>query len=282
MGNKKLLSGLVLFVLSVSLVVTLNIYPSLSNALPTNQASESILNKLFQDTEGAFVLKDLKDNQYIRYNKARCSQRFSPYSTFKIPNSLIALETGVIKDENIVTPYDSEKHPPERWWPREWQSDHSLRSAIKYSVVWFYQEIAKQVGKEKYQKYMEQFQYGNEDVSGPIDQFWLNNSLQISPNEQIDFLTRFYNNELSLSNRTTDIVKDILVLEKTDTYKLSGKTGLGSAANGKSVGWLVGYLEREDNVYFFATNLEDSSSEALMGKRKELTKQILAELGLLQ
>jgi len=282
MGNKKLLSVLVLFTLSVSLVVTLNISASVSNPLPPTQASESILNKLFQDTEGAFVLKDVKNNQYIRYNEARCNQRFSPYSTFKIPNSLIALETGVIQDENIVTSYDPEKHPSEAWWPKEWQSDHSLRSAIKYSVVWFYQEIAKQVGKEKYQSYMEQFQYGNQDVSGPIDQFWLNSSLQISPNEQIDFLTRFYNNELSVSNRTTDIVKDILVLEKTDTYKLSGKTGLGGSANGKSVGWLVGYLERVDNVYFFATNLEDSSSDALIGKRKELTKQILTELGLLQ
>ncbi len=275
------LSAVGLFVLSVVLVMFAKA-TLVSNAVTFNTAQETILNNQFKNTTGAFVLSDLKNQQNIRYNTERCNQRFSPHSTFKIPNSLIALETGVIEDENIVTTYDKEKHPAELWWPQAWTQDHNLRSAIKNSVVWYYQEIAKKVGKDNYNKYLKQFQYGNEDVSGLIDQFWLGSSLQISPNEEVEFLKRFYKGELPVSKRTTDIVKDILVLEKTDDYTLSGKTGLSSQQdNGKSLGWFVGYLERKDNVYFFATNLEDTSREALIPKRVEITKRILTELGLL-
>ena len=275
------LSAVGLFVLSVVLILFVKT-TLVSNAVTFNTAQSDILNNQFKNTTGAFVLSDLKNKQNLRYNKERCNQRFSPESTFKIPNSLIALETGVIKDENIVTTYDKEKHPAESWWPKTWSQDHNLRSAIKNSVVWYYQEIAKKVGKDNYNKYLKQFQYGNEDVSGLIDQFWLSSSLQISPNEEVEFLKRFYKGELAVSKRTTDIVKDILVLEKTDDYKLSGKTGLSSQQDdGKRLGWFVGYLEKKDDVYFFATNLEDTSREALIPKRLEITKRILRELGLI-
>ena len=278
--NRLLASGL--FILAVLFVMVAKT-TLVSNAVTVNTTQEAILNNQFKNTIGAFVLSDLKNTHNIRYNTERCNQRFTPESTFKIPNSLIALETGVIKDDNVVTTYDKEKHPPESWWPKTWTQDHNLRTAIKNSVVWYYQEIAKKVGKENYNKYLEQFQYGNKDVSGLIDQFWLSSSLKISPNEEVEFLKKFYKGELPVSKRTTDIVKDILVLEKTDDYKLSGKTGLSSQQDdGKRLGWFVGYLERKDNVYFFATNLEDTSREALIPKRVEITKRILTELGLLE
>jgi len=281
MRVKKLLSAFVLFLLSVSFVFIIGRHIPLGNAIPMKQ-DNAALNEVFQNIEAAFVVTDRNKNQYIQYNPSRCQQRFSPSSTFKIPNSLIALETGVIKNENVVVAYNRDRHPPETWWSVEWQRPQNMRSAIKYSVVWFYQEIAKKVGKENYNKYLKQFQYGNEDISGPIDQFWLGSSLEISPNEEVEFLKKFYNEELSVSKRTTDIVKDILVLEKTNSYKFSGKTGLSGVVNGKALGWFVGYLERKDDVYFFATNLEDTSREALLPKRIEITKQILRELGLLE
>lgn len=282
MSLRNRLSAVGLFVLSVCCILLVKT-TFVSNAVTVNTSQEAILNNQFKNTTGAFVLSDLKNQQNIRYNTERCNQRFSPESTFKIPNSLIALETGVIKDENVITTYDREKHPPESWWLNAWTQNHNLRTAIKNSVVWYYQEIAKKVGKENYNKYLKQFQYGNEDVSGPIDQFWLSSSLKISPNEEVEFLKRFYKGELPVSKRTTDIVKDILLLEKTDDYKLSGKTGLSSQQDdGKRLGWFVGYLERKDDVYFFATNLEDTSREALIPKRVEITKRILTELGLLE
>lgn len=251
----------------------------------TAAAKAQDLSPFFKNTEGAFVLYDLKNNHYIRYNEARCRQRFSPKSTFKIPNSLIGLETGVIKDANFVIPWDRQKYPPQDNWNQEpfkhWAQDQTLRSAIKYSVVWYYKELAKRVGEDRMQKYVRAFKYGNENISGGVDNFWLNNSLKISADEQIDFLKVFYTGKLPVSKRSVDVVKDILVLEETPAYKLSGKTGGGPIAEATYIGWFVGYLETKGNVYFFALNIEGADFPSIRDQRVLITKQILSELAYL-
>jgi beta-lactamase class D len=243
------------------------------------------LSSFFKDTIGAFALYDSKHDRYIRYNESRCRQRFSPKSTFKIANSLIGLETGVIRDADFVVAWNRQKYPPQDNWNQEpfvhWAQDHTLRSAIKYSVVWYYRELALRVGKQRMKQYVTKFDYGNKAVSGPIDNFWLDGSLKISANEQIEFLKAFYKVQLPVSRRTTEIVKDILELEKTPTYKLSAKTGGGSISDGVYIGWFVGYVETKDNVYFFATNIEGANFAEVRDKRVELTKQILVGLRIL-
>lgn len=281
MKARQILSTVGLLLLSVSFAFILEWHIPLGNTKPVK--NYDALKEVFQNIEAAFVVTDINKNEYICYNPERCKQRFSPYSTFKIPNSLIALETGVIKDENVVVAYDRNRHPPQAWWSKEWQNSQNMRSAIKHSVIWFYQEIAKKVGKTQYQKYLKQFEYGNQDISGSLDRFWLGSSLQISPNEQVEFLKKFYNNELSVSKRTTEIVKDIIVLEHNNDYKLSGKTGCARPeSNCKTLSWLVGYLEKADNVYFFATNLEGNNQQEISSKKRiALTKQALKKTGLL-
>lgn len=246
-----------------------------------NSAKAPDVSEVFKGYEAAFVLNDLKNNESIRYNEERCQQRLSPFSTFKIPNSLIGLERGAVKNADSVIPWDREKNPPETLLTEEWGRDHNLRSAIKYSVVWYYQEIARRVGEPVMRKYVSAFRYGNEDISGGIDQFWLNSSLKISADEQIEFLKKFYKNELPVSKRSAEIVKDILLQEETNSYKLRGKTGSGYLGKDRMLGWFVGYLEKADNVYFFATNLEGKSFEDVGKQRVELTKQALKKLGLL-
>jgi len=162
-----------------------------------------------------------------------------------------------------------------------WAQDHTLRSAIKYSVVWYYRELALRVGQQRMKQFVTRFNYGNEAVSGPIDNFWLDGSLKISANEQVEFLRAFYKGQLPVSRRATEIVKDILELERTSTYKLSAKTGGGSISEGVYIGWFVGYIETKDNVYFFATNIEGANFAEIRDKRVELTKQILVGLGVL-
>jgi beta-lactamase class D len=242
------------------------------------------LSPFFKDTNGAFVLYDQKNDRYIRYNEERCRERFSPKSTFKIPNSLIGLETGVIRDADFVIPWNRQKYPPQDWneYPfKHWGQDHTLRSAIKYSVVWYYRELALRVGQERMKKYVTAFDYGNRDISGDIDYFWLGGGLRISADEQVEFLKKFYAGRLPVSKRSTEIVKDILVLEKTADYKLSAKTGGGPIAEGKYIGWFVGYVETKGNAYFFACNIEGSSYAGIRDKRIDVTKRILAELGYL-
>ena len=130
------------------------------------------------------------------------------------------------------------------------------------------------------QGHISQFRYGNRDTSGGIEQFWRNSTLRISADEQVDFLRRFHTRELSVSSRSTEIVKDIILLEQTATYRLSGKT-VCAVGNGKTLAWFVGYLEREGNVYFFALNMDGADYEAIRDERINLTKRILTELGYL-
>jgi beta-lactamase class D len=254
-----------------------------TQAPPPIQAQD--LTPFFQGIKGAFVLYDSKPDRYIRYNESRCREQFSPKSTFKIPNSLIGLETGIIRDAEFVIPWNRQKYPPQENWNQEpfvhWAKDHTLRSAIKYSVVWYYRELALRVGLQKMKQFIRQFDYGNKTLSEQVDNFWLDNSLKISANEQVEFLKAFYKGQLPVAKRTMEIVKDILELERTPTYKLSAKTGGGSISDGVYIGWFVGYVETKENVYFFATNIEGTNFAEIRDKRIDLTKQILRALGVL-
>jgi beta-lactamase class D len=231
---------------------------------------------------GAFVLYDLKRDSYLRYNEARCRERLSPFSTFKIANSLIGLDTGVIADAEYRIKWDRQKYPPhdEDTLPfKEWWQDQTLRTAFRRSVVWYYRELALKVGRERMKDYVHRLRYGNEDVSGPLDGFWLADSLKISADEQVEFLKRLYKEELPVSNRSIKIVKEIATLEETPDYKLSGKTGGGPLAENRFLGWFVGYLETKDDAYFFATQIEGPTYLSVRDERIALTKRILAGLG---
>jgi beta-lactamase class D len=247
----------------------------------SDNPSKPDLAKHFAGIDGAFVLYDTKNDKYYRHNEKRCAEQLSPCSTFKIPNSLIALETGVVEDENFVIKWDSLRAPRQEWWSSSWARDHNLRSAMKYSVVWYYQEVARRAGEENYRQYLRQINYGNQDISAGVDSFWLASTLKISANEQIELLKKFHHGELGFSKRTTGIVKSIIVLEQTEQYTLSGKTGAGPRENGKMLGWLVGYVETKDNLYFYALNFDGDTFQAVSTRRMELAKALLRELKIL-
>ena len=235
------------------------------------------LEKYFQGFKGAFVLYDLNSNQYIRYNPGRCAERFIPASTFKIMNSLIGLETGVIPDENYVIKWDGTQYDIPSW-----NRDNTLKTAIQNSVVWYYQELARRVGNEKMQYYLDAAHYGNQNISGQIDTFWLEGGLRISADEQVEFLKRLYQGDLPFSQRSMNIVKQILVLEKSGSYQLSGKTGSVQRITPHE-SWFVGYLETRGDVYYFATNYESSSPDGLASgdTAKQISLDILRDLGYL-
>ena len=226
---------------------------------------------------GSFLLYDLKQDKYIAFDSARCRQRFLPASTFKIFNSLVALETGVAPDEHFVLKWDS----VQRSIPA-WNMDQDMATAIKNSTVWYYQEIARRIGEKRMKGWITREHYGNMDISGGIDQFWLRGGLRISQEEQIDLLRRVYSGELHFSRRTMEIVKRMIILKDTATYTLRGKTGWGNE-DGRNIGWLVGYLERNGNVYFYATNIEtpEPPPDSFSAARRGITDDILRRLGLL-
>lgn len=233
--------------------------------------------KYFQQAgvNGTFLLYDPKQDKYLVYNPKRANTPFVPASTFKIFNSLVALETGVIQDENKVIKWDGVK----RDFP-EWNKDQTMRTAIKGSVIWFYQELARRIGQERMQHYINLVNYGNRDISGGIDRFWLDGGLRTTAPQQIDFLVKLYQNQLPFSQRTMNIVKDIIINEKTNSYALRGKTGWATGVT-PQLGWYVGYLERGNDVYFFALNL-DVVKPSDMKARLEITKSILRDLKLVK
>lgn len=229
----------------------------------------------FEETEGCFVFYNSENNSFQKHNAQRCAKRFTPCSTFKIPNSLIALNEKLFNNPESIIVWDSIKIPRQTNWPKSWAKDQSLRTGLQNSVVWFYQEIARKLGKEVYSKYLADLNYGNQDISGPIDQFWLGNSLKISADEQISFLRRFYKNQLGFSKEHTEIVKEIMVLEDTGVYTLYGKTGGGRLPDGNFIGWLVGFVENDKGLSFYALNIEGKTFAEIANKRIKLAKKLL-------
>ena len=235
------------------------------------------------NVSGSLLLFDLNRNRYSAFNIQRAKTRFLPASTFKIANSLIGLQTGAVRDENEVFKWDGKpKGLP------DWDKDQDMKTAFANSTVWFYQRLARRIGPQRMQEYLRESRYGNAQIGGGIDQFWLKGDLRISSPEQIDFLVRLHQNKLPFSQKTMDIVKRIMVRESTDQYILRAKTGLvgfdphaKSSAPRREIGWIVGYVERRDNAYFFATNLE-VTKQSDVAARLAVTKAVLREMKIIE
>jgi len=234
-----------------------------------SQVSDSLtISKFFHGHDGAFVLFDMNKHEYFRYNPKRCAERFLPASTYKVPNALIGLETGVIPDSNYVLKWDGKPEPF-----KEWERDHDLKSAVQYSVVWYFQELARRVGREREQHWLDTLNYGNKIIGDSVDRFWLNNSLKISADEQVEFLKRLYDEVLPLSRRSMKIVKDILSSEKIGNATMKFKTGTGHTDH--FIGWLVGYVEKGDHVYIFAFNVDVKDFDEVSSIRNKAPVEIM-------
>lgn len=133
-------------------------------------------------------------------------------------------------------------------------------------------------------EYLERFGYGNQSMAGGLDRFWLEGGLRVSPDEQVRFIQRMYEGELEVSERSIEILKSIMVLERGPDYTLSGKTGTADVTPTRELAWLVGYVERGGDVWYFALNMEGEEVWERWGSptaRRALVSEILAELGVL-
>ncbi len=225
------------------------------------------------NAQGITIVYDLNNDQYYYNDTIRARKQYLPASTFKLLNSLIALETGAIKDENEVIKWDG----VDRGIP-QWNQDHCLKTAFSNSVVWFYQELSRRIGRKRMQQYVKLSDYGNHEINGALDSFWLDGQLRITPLEQIEFLKRLYFEQLPFSKRNLEIVKRISIVEQTNSYTLHAKAGWATSVF-PNVGWWVGYLEQDNNVYFFATEI-DILDPPDRDKREKITREILKSMNL--
>lgn len=222
---------------------------------------------------GCMVLYNLNETTSHNYNIDRVDSAFLPASTFKIINSLIALEEAVVESIYDTIKWDGVN----RNWDK-WNQDHTLASALKYSAVWFYQELARRVGRENYQKWLNKCDYGNHKTGDEIDTFWLDGDVRISTLGQIRFLEKLINNELPFSTRNQELVKQIMLTDSTNDYQVYSKTGWAMRVD-QQIGWLVGFVVTKTNTWIFACNIDiEKDSDAKY--RKEIVYEILQEKGI--
>lgn len=247
-----------------------------TSANATEREVRDDLSAIFKDhgTSGTFVLYDVAANRMTLVNAERAQTRFVPASTFKIANSLIALETGVVKDENEVIPYGGKPQPF-----KQWERDMPMREAIAISNVPIYQELARRIGVERYNQWLRRIDYGNGNPGSEVDQFWLKGPLEISAIEQVSFLARLVRRDLDASKRAQTIVRDILRLENGDGPPLYGKTGWLFSRT-PQLGWWVGWVERDNGIFTFALNMDILEKDDVK-KRVPIGKALLAKFGVL-
>ena len=223
---------------------------------------------------------DAQEDLFHSNNFTWCEKGFLPASTFKIPNTIIALETGVAEDENTLFTWDGQK----RSMP-VWEQDLTLREAFHFSCVPCYQEIARKIGPEHMNEWLAKLNYGKMLVSPEnIDVFWLEGESRITPFEQIDFLRRYYFKELPVSERTRNIMKNLMVIESQDNWALSGKTGW-AIREGNNTGWFVGYLEKGNEVFFIATCIQPTDNfnmDMFNIIRRQLSMEALRIMGIIK
>jgi beta-lactamase class D len=264
---------------TLGLLAAAGILPSrgFANVAPQRSEIREDLAGHFTDdgTVGTFVGYKTDDYLIIASDKDRSGQAELPASTFKIPNSVIALETGVVEDpDNDVFKWDGVKRSIEAW-----NRDHTMRTAIAASAVPVYQEIARRIGAERMQKYVDLLEYGNRDIGGGIDQFWLTGSLRIDPIQQIDFVDRLRRGALPVSKRSQELARDILPVTKSGDSIIRAKTGVVGAQAGKpSLGWLVGWAEKGSAQTVFALNL-DVRAPRHIADRMKLAELCLSDIG---
>ena len=242
----------------------------------------------FKGLKGCFLLYNLKTSTYEKTIGETCQQRFPACSTFKVPLAVMAFDSKILKDEKQTLKWDGEKR-----WLETWNQDQNAVSWMTHSVVWFSQRLTPELGEKRFQKYLKDFQYGNQDISTGITDAWLerpNNpegSLAINAYEQVEFMKKLWKNELPVSKRSMELTQQITFLETSPNgYELSGKTGSNfyDDTHKLQLGWFIAHIFKEDQEYIAVTNLSDIKpieTTSFGGARaKEITKIQLKEAGL--
>ncbi len=232
------------------------------------------LHNIFEGYEGSFVLYDSKEDAWQIYNKENAITRIPPASTFKIYSALYGLESGTITPEQSLIRWNGQNYVYDLW-----NANQTLESAMQNSVTWYFQTLDQFANLSDIEKYVQEIGYGNQIVVGDITSYWLNSSLKISPVEQVQLLKKLYNNQFEFTPKNIEAVKNALSLYTTDEGTLSGKTGTQEINGQNTSGWFIGYIEKNDRTYFFATNIQ-SDQFASGPVATELTFTILSDLGL--
>jgi len=251
---------------------------SLYSCSPNNVKIDNNLRHFFDENHvnGTFALFDNGTGQFTIYNLKRYrDSSYLPASTFKIVNALIGLQTGKITNDSMVIKWDGIKRPVQ-----EWNKDLTMYEAFRVSAVPYFQEVARRIGKDTMQTWLDSLSYGTKKIKTRIDTFWLDNSLKIKPDEELGLVKKLYFNQLPFFDTYEGMVKRAMLFEDDANYKLSYKTGWGRTEQGNQLVWVVGWIEENKHPYFFVLNFESANANVdIPAMRMRMLKGILAQLG---
>jgi beta-lactamase class D len=249
-----------------------------------NVRKDDSLKKYFDDQKvtGCFALLDNGTGMFTVYNLPRYrDSAYLPASTFKIVNALIGLQTGVISSDSMVIPWDGVKRPVDAW-----NHDLNMVQAFKASAVPYFQEVARRIGKDTMQFWIDTLHYGagKKDtafrITTAVDTFWLDNTLKITPDENLGLVKKLYFNELPFFKLYQEKVRQAMLMENNANYRLAYKTGIGLTPENHQLGWIVGWIEENNHPYFFVLNMESKDPDFdMLTARKTLLRQLLTNLG---
>lgn len=251
---------------------------------PNNVKQDKSLKKYFdeQKVEGCFALMNNATGKFTVYNLGRYrDSSYLPASTFKIVNSLIGLQTGKIVNDSMVIPWDGIKR-----WKDDWNKDLTMYEAFRVSSLPYYQEVARRIGKQEMEQWLDTIKYGAKDLNDKveikttIDSFWIDNSLKITPDQQLGMVKKLYFNQLPFFKSYQEMVKRAMLFEDNSNYRLGYKTGWGTSENNHAIGWIVGWIEENNHPYFFVLNIETADRDIdMVSVRMKILKNILKQLG---
>lgn len=238
------------------------------------------MKKYFDENKviGTFAIYNNAQGNFNIYNLSRYKDSaYLPASTFKIVNSLIGLQTGKITNARMVINWDGVTRDVP-----EWNKDLTMNEAFKVSAVPYYQEIARRIGKDTMQRWLDSLSYGTKRIVSKIDTFWLDNSLKIKPDEQLGLVKKLYFEQLPFNKTSMGIVKNAMLQETNSNYSLAYKTGWALQENGRSIGWIVGWIEENKHPSFFVLNIEGDATAEIPTIQKSILNNCLKDLGYLQ
>ncbi len=267
----------------VFFIVLILVLGMISGCTPNNVKEDNSLQSFFDSNHvtGTFSLLDNAQAQFTVYNLSRYrDSAYLPASTFKIVNSLIGLQTGRISNEKMVIKWDGVVRTfPGGDTATAWNKDLTMEEAFSVSAVPYYQEVARRIGKDTMQIWLDSLKYGTQKITTRVDTFWLDNSLKVKPDEQLGLVKKLYFQQLPFDKRPQGIVKKLMLKENNANYQLSYKTGWGNTENGDELGWVVGWIEENQHAYFFVLNVEGAPGTNMSDVRMKILKGILSKLG---
>lgn len=231
----------------------------LTSCSMNNIKQDDSLKKYFDENkvQGSFALLDNGRGEFLIYNLRRDTTRVLPGSSFMLVHSLVALQTGVLTTDSSIIQWDGIQRRDTNW-----NKNLSLAEAFAYSAEPHFQELARRIGRDTMQKWLDSLQFGNKKIGTAVDSFWIDNSLQISPDEELGLVKKLYFGQLPFRKGVQKTIKDMMRQEENSNYSLSYKTGQGVNSNRQEVGWVVGWIEENRHPYFFVLNLEAADSQA--------------------